>query len=64
MLPTDRYKATSWFESFLRNMQMWVRQEIVDDDPWDVETLFPNDDWSTETLFPSSSAPSFEPPND
>lgn len=23
------------------SMQEWIRQEIVDDDPWDEETLFP-----------------------
>jgi hypothetical protein len=64
MLPTDQYKATSWFEVVLRNVQGWIRQEIVDDDPWDVETMFPDQGWDTESLFSSSSAPRFEPSDD
>lgn len=60
MLPTDQPRETSWFETCVRKVQEWVRQEIVDDDPWDVETLFPDDPWDKETLYPASSAPSFE----
>jgi hypothetical protein len=32
----------SVFDRSLWAIQWWVRQEIVDDDPCDVETLFPN----------------------
>lgn len=30
--------------SFKRKVQNWIRQEIVDDDPWDDKTFFPTQD--------------------
>lgn len=28
--------------NFQKRWKRWIRQEIVDDDPWDDETLFPD----------------------
>jgi len=28
--------------AMVSSFQAWIRQEIVDDDPWDVETLHPS----------------------
>lgn len=44
MLPAERSQS-DW--SLLLNLLIakvheWIRQEIVDDDPWDQDTLFPN----------------------
>lgn len=33
-------KSTEMF-AFWHSVQEWIRQEIVDDDPYDEETLFP-----------------------
>jgi hypothetical protein len=46
MLPAQRSRSISslgWFNfsAIVSHIQAWVRQEIVDDDPWDVETLHP-----------------------
>jgi hypothetical protein len=46
MLPVQRSKSVSslrWlnFSAIVSQIQVWIRQEIVDDDPWDVETLHP-----------------------
>jgi hypothetical protein len=47
MLPAQRSRSDSslrWFNfsAIVSSVQAWIRQEIVDDDPWDVETLEPN----------------------
>lgn len=43
----------------LQRMQKWVRQEIVDDDPWDKESLFSDSQASTpEQADPSPDRPS------
>jgi hypothetical protein len=44
MLPVNQTKSrfasfTASFTFLLRKVQGWIRQEIVDDDPWDEETL-------------------------
>jgi hypothetical protein len=46
MLPAQRSTSVSslrWFNipAIVAHVQAWIRQEIVDDDPWDVETLHP-----------------------
>jgi hypothetical protein len=30
------------FFAFVPHIRAWIRQELVDDDPWDVETLYPD----------------------
>ncbi len=35
-------RRQSWFQTVLAKLQSWTKQEIVSDDPWDVETLFPD----------------------
>jgi hypothetical protein len=47
MLPAQRSNLSSYLRWFnlsaaVSGFQAWVRQEIVDDDPWDVETLHPS----------------------
>lgn len=47
MLPAQRSNLSSrlrWLSllAMVSSFQAWVRQEIVDDDPWDVETLYPS----------------------
>ena len=44
MLPAQRSSLSSylkWFNlsAIVSGFQAWVRQEVVDDDPWDAETL-------------------------
>jgi hypothetical protein len=46
MLPAQRSPSVSslrWLNlsAIVAHVQAWIRQEIVDDDPWDVETLHP-----------------------
>jgi hypothetical protein len=57
MVPINRPQSRSWFDSCLHKLQAWVQQEIVDDDPWDVDTLFPDHPFDAKNLFPTSSAP-------
>jgi hypothetical protein len=47
MLPAQRSSLSSyvrWFRlsAVVSGFQAWVRQEIVDDDPWDAEALYPS----------------------
>lgn len=44
MLPSDRSQPNfrSRLNAWLYKLREWIRQEIVDDDPWDDETLFPD----------------------
>ena len=47
MLPAQRSSLFSYLSGFslvavVSGLQAWVRQEIVDDDPWDAETLHPS----------------------
>lgn len=44
---TFKYRFPSVLESmtmssFRRSLKDWIRREIVDDDPYDVESLFPD----------------------
>jgi heme/copper-type cytochrome/quinol oxidase subunit 1 len=45
MLPAQRSASSlrwSFIAAVVSHVQTWIRQEIVDDDPWDVETLHPS----------------------
>jgi hypothetical protein len=47
MLPAQRSRLSSYlrwfnFSAVVSSLQGWIRREIVDDDPWDVETLHPS----------------------
>lgn len=47
MLPAQQSSLSSylkWFNlsAIVSGFQAWVRQEVVDDDPWDAETLYPS----------------------
>jgi hypothetical protein len=46
-MQTDVKDLLSWLDQTLmgsrRAFQLWLRQEIVDDDPCDVDTLFPEE---------------------
>jgi cytoskeletal protein RodZ len=47
MLPAQRSSLSSyvrWFRlaAVVSGFQAWIRQEIVDDDPWDAKTLSPS----------------------
>lgn len=70
MLPAD-HRSESGFFSRLGAMfnwaDKWVRQEIVDDDPWDQETLFPDSQTSLEepaelTKLDEQPSPRFDEP--
>jgi hypothetical protein len=46
MLPAQRSNLSSYLRGFsllavVSSVRAWVRREIVDDDPWDIETLHP-----------------------
>lgn len=62
MLPANHRSQSgvlSLLHSMLQRMQKWVRQEIVDDDPWDKESLFSDSQASTpEQADPSPDRPS------
>ena len=47
MLPAQLSNLSSYLKGFsllavVSSVRAWVRQEIVDDDPWDIETLQPS----------------------
>jgi hypothetical protein len=44
MLPADQSRSgfISFFNELIYKAKNWIRQEIVDDDPWDTETLYPD----------------------
>lgn len=43
MLPAERsqFLVFSLFRSLTHQIQKWIHQEIVDDDPWDEDSQFP-----------------------
>lgn len=42
MLPADQSESNfiDAFDTLMDRFQDWVKQEIVDDDPWDQESLY------------------------
>ena len=67
MLPAQRSNLSLYLRGFslsaiVSSFQAWVRQEIVDDDPWDIETLHPSSSMPLEESAledPSSEESSF-----
>jgi hypothetical protein len=44
-----------WFKTILLKLHLWTNQEIISDDPWDVDTLFPDADADSEPKPPAQS---------
>jgi len=48
-----------WFQAMLVKLKLWINQEVVSDDPWDVDSLFPNS--APDSV---AEAPEVQPPAD
>jgi len=48
-----------WLQAMLMKLNLWTTQEIVSDDPWDVDSLFPD-----STTDSATEAPEVKPPAD
>lgn len=64
MLPADQSQPgfVSFFNTLICKAKNWIRQEIVDDDPWDVDTLYPDSqDAETQSRSESIDSPNLPP---
>jgi hypothetical protein len=55
----QRQANLPWLQAMLMKLNLWTTQEIVSDDPWDVDTLFPD-----STTDGATEAPEVKPPAD
>jgi len=52
-----------WLQAMLMKLNLWTTQEIVSDDPWDVDSLFP-DSAADNAADSAAEAPEVKPPTD
>ena len=52
-----------WLQAMLMKLNLWTTQEIVSDDPWDVDSLFP-DSTTDSATDGATEAPEVKPPAD